>query len=260
MSRFFPRHDLYFATARRPNIAVSELNIPGSPDWLKGRTALFASDFHLLPCMDPAPIAALMAGCEADLILLGGDYADQREQALRLFNAFKRLRAPLGIFAVCGNNDAEAFDGCGALRDALAGFGARLLINESVSISCGDGTLRLGGMDEYKYGAPNGENLFSEGDGYRILLSHYPILPDCACPPDLMLSGHTHGGQFNLLGLTPYAIGFERIGELGKLAPAMVSGSERFGRTTLLVSKGVGTSRIPLRIGVRPEIHRIRFC
>ena len=260
MSKFFAKPDLYFATARRPRIAVSELNIPDSPDWLKGRTALFCSDFHMLPCMDPAPIATLMAECSADLILLGGDYADERSEALRLFDAFRRLRAPLGIYAVCGNNDAEAFDGCDALRTALAGFGARLLVDESVSISCGGGTLRLGGMDEYKHGAPDGEKLFSEDDGYRILLSHFPIQPNCACPPDLMLSGHTHGGQFNLLGLTPYAIGFERIGELKKLAPLMVSGSARVGRTTLLVGKGVGTSRIPLRIGVRPEIYRIRFC
>ena len=119
---------------------------------------------------------------------------------------------------------------------------------------------RLGGMDEYRYGKPDGKGLFSEDDGYRILLSHYPILPDCACPPDLMLSGHTHGGQFNLLGLTPYAIGFERIGRLGYLAPVMVSGFERFGRTALLVGKGIGASRIPLRVGVRPEIYRIVFC
>lgn len=260
MSCLFQKPDPYLATARRLRIAVSELNVPGSPDWLKGRTALFASDFHLLSGMDPAPIAALMAGCRADLILLGGDYADERTQALRLFDAFKRLRAPLGIFAVRGNNDAEAFNDYRALRDALASFGARLLVNESIAIPCGGGTLRLGGMDECKYGAPDGRNLFSEADGYRILLSHYPIWPDCACPPDLMLSGHTHGGQFNLLGLTPYTIGFERIGKSRKLAPVMICGSAHVDRTTLLVSKGVGTSRIPLRIGVQPEIHRIRFC
>ena len=260
MSCLFQKPDPYLATARRLRIAVSELKIPGSPDWLKGRTALFASDFHLLSGIDPAPIAALMAGCGADLILLGGDYADERAQALRLFDAFKRLRAPLGIFAVRGNNDAETFDSSGALLEAMACFGARLLVNESIAISCGGGTLRLGGIDECKYGAPDGRDLFSEADGYRILLSHYPIRPDCACPPDLMLSGHTHGGQFNLLGLTPYTIGFEQVGKSGKLAPVMISGSACLGRTTLLVSKGIGTSRIPLRIGVQPEIHRIRFC
>ena len=260
MARLFPKPDLYFATARRPRIAVRELRVPDSPDWLKSRTVLFASDFHLVSRMDPAPIAELMAGCGADLILLGGDYADERDQAVRLFDAFRKLRAPLGIFAVCGNNDVEAFDGSNALQAALDVFGARLLVNESVSIPIGGGTLRLGGMDDYRYGNPNGEGLFSGDDGYRILLSHYPILPDCACPPDLMLSGHTHGGQFNLLGLTPYVIGFERTGRLGYLAPVMVSGFERFGHTALLVGKGIGTSRIPLRVGVRPEIYRIVFC
>ena len=75
-----------------------------------------------------------------------------------------------------------------------------------------------------------------------------------------MLAGHTHGGQFNFFGLTPFAIGFERIGSQRGLAPAMVSGARRFGQTMLVVSKGIGASRIPLRIGVRAEIHRLTFC
>jgi predicted MPP superfamily phosphohydrolase len=73
-----------------------------------------------------------------------------------------------------------------------------------------------------------------------------------------MLSGHTHGGQFNLFGLNPYSIGFERFGD-ELPPPAVVSGMMRFGPTTLLTSKGIGVSRIPLRIGVRPEIHLLTF-
>ena len=73
-----------------------------------------------------------------------------------------------------------------------------------------------------------------------------------------MLSGHTHGGQFNLFGLTPYAVGFERFGARC-FPPLLVSGEADFGPRRVMVSKGIGSSRIPLRIGVHPEIHRIEF-
>ena len=239
-------------------MALSELALPGAPEWLHGRTLLFASDFHLRPGMDAGWLAAQMSDAGADMILLGGDYADRREQALRLFDAFRALRAPLGIFAVAGNNDVEAFGGLAPLADAMRAFGAELLVNRGETVAVGGGSLRVAGVDEYRYGAPRFEGLFSEADGYRILLSHYPILPDGAAP-DLMLSGHTHGGQFNLFGLTPYGVGFERFGARRALAPAMVSGARRFGRTTLVVSKGIGASRVPLRVGVRPELCRIAF-
>ncbi|MCQ2437587.1 MAG: hypothetical protein MJ099_04250, partial [Clostridia bacterium] len=93
-------------------------------------------------------------------------------------------------------------------------------------------------------------------DDFSVLLSHYPILPK-HCSPNLMLSGHTHGGQFNCLGLTPYSIGFEQLGKKRHLAPARIAGLAEMGETTLLVSKGLGMSRIPLRVCVRREVHLI---
>lgn len=257
MSRYCPRPDFSLSLARGKRLAVCELALPGAPAWLRGRKLLFATDFHLRPRMDPVPIVARMAACHADMILLGGDYADRREQALRLFDAFRELHAPLGIYGVAGNNDIEAFGSLDALGEAMRAFGGTLLVNRGETIALGGGALRLAGVDEYRYGAPSFKDLFTAADGYRVLLSHYPILPEGPAP-DLMLSGHTHGGQFNLLGLTPYGIGFERIGS--RRAPAMVSGVHRFGATTLVVGKGIGASRIPLRIGVRSEIHLLTFC
>ena len=87
-------------------------------------------------------------------------------------------------------------------------------------------------------------------------MSHYPKLPELL--PDLMLSGHTHGGQFNLLGLTPFAIGFERLVSR-KPHSRYIAGLHEQGGAQVLVTKGIGASRIPLRVGVRPEICLIRF-
>ena len=235
--RYFPRPDVHLSLGRGRGLALSELALPGAPEWLRGRTLLFASDFHLRPGMDAEWLVARMSDAGADMILLGGDYADRREQALRLFDAFRALRAPLGIFAVAETTTSRrsAASPRSPTRCARSGRSCWSIAarrSRWAAVRCA-----WRGVDEYRYGRAGFEGLFSEADGYRILLSHYPILPDGAAP-DLMLSGHTHGGQFNLFGLTPYGVGFERFGARRALAPAMVSGARRFGRTTLVVSKG----------------------
>ena len=253
MSRFFPRMDWYIGTARSDRIELDRRTVTGAPRAMKGLKAVFASDFHLRPNASPDPVIDLIGSCNADVIFFGGDFADRRGQALRLFEAFGSLRAPLGMFAVPGNNDLEAFGEMSRLRDALEGCGVRLLVNESVQL---DG-FSVGGADEYKYGRGAAADVFSGAEGFRILISHYPVMPECGF--DLMLSGHTHGGQFNAFGLTPYGIGFEGLGSKRHLRPHAVSGLHEADGAKLLVSRGIGTSRIPVRIGVKPEVHLLLF-
>lgn len=254
MSRMFPRMDGYVGTAGWDRVRLDRRVIEGAPGAVKGLRVVFASDFHLRRNISPEPVIECIGKCRADLILFGGDFADRKDQALRLFGAFGELSAPMGIFAVCGNNDTEAFGSCEAFGRALERCGVRLLVNESARL----GGLEVAGVDEHKYGRPAYEGLFSGKDSYRVLISHYPVLPE-GKRPELMLAGHTHGGQFNAFGLTPFSIGFEQLGDKRRLAPAMVSGFARFGSMDVLVSKGVGISRLPLRIGVRPEIHLLEF-
>lgn len=260
MSRYYPRMDWHISTPSRAKIAITEHRISDAPAGLDGLTVLFASDFHLRKGMDPDRITSLLSGCDADLILLGGDFSDIRDEALRLFQSFRSLRAPHGIYAVKGNNDTEAFPDENELRSELSVFGCRLLVNESRSIAYNGTELLIGGIDEYWHGRPDYRRIFPKNteNAYRILLSHYPVFPKNAEPPNLMLSGHTHGGQFNAMGLNPYSIGFEHMGRKN-FPPALVSGTAKIGPATLIVSKGIGVSRIPLRIGVRPEIHLLRF-
>jgi len=245
--------DWYIGTDRSDRILLDRRVIPGAPKAMKGLRAVFASDFHLRRNVSPGPVVDLIRSCDADLILFGGDFADTDDQALRLFESFRSLRAPLGMYAAIGNNDAEAFSSVPALRQALRKCGVKLLVNESVQLN----GFSIGGADEYKYGSGSAKGLFSGRSGYRILISHYPVLSGVSA--DLVLSGHTHGGQFNALGLTPYAIGYEQIGVPHSRRPAAVSGMHEIDGVRLLVSKGLGISRIPLRIGARPEIHLLEF-
>lgn len=253
MSRIFPRMDGYIGTARSDRIFLDRRVIPGAPKEMQGLKAVFVSDIHLRRNVSPGPVIDLIGGCGADVIFFGGDFADRQDQAIRLFGELGRLRAPLGMFAAPGNNDVEAFGKMSALRSALKSCGVRLLVNESVQL---DG-FAVGGADEYKYGSGAKRNVFSGCKGCRILISHYPVVPQFGF--DLMLSGHTHGGQFNAFGLTPYAIGFESFGSERHTRPLAVSGMHEAGEGRLLVSKGIGASRIPLRIGVRPEVHLLEF-
>ena len=240
-----PRMDRCIATTRSIRPVLHTYRIPDCPENVR---AVFAADFHLTARMDPDALLAPILEARPDLILLGGDFADDKPQALRLFEAMRALRPRLGIYCAIGNNDREAFDRPEDLARALDRFGARLLLNESTEI----GGMMLGGLDEYKHGIPRYDSVFPDRKAWRLLLSHYPILPDAPREawPNAMLSGHTHGGQFNLFGLTPYSLFFESA----RYRPALISGMESFGGMTLLTPKGIGCSRLPLRIGAEPEI------
>lgn len=189
----------------------------------------------------------------ADMLLIGGDYGETAESAIRFFDAIKRYDFPRGIFGVWGNNDVEAFEEAAALEDVFPG---ELLINRMCEMRVRGGRLMVGGLDELGYGEYPKKSLFPiANDSYTVLMAHYPKLHEAVsgARARLMLSGHTHGGQFRLLGIDPYMIGYEH-----GHADA-VRGMAQFGATKLLTTNGIGVSKLPLRIGCAPQIHIIDF-
>ena len=258
--RYFVRPDLYLRTAAHPKIAVREHRLTGIPNAPRGFTMLFASDFHLRPEMDAGAITALLKAQKADVILLGGDFSDTKAQTARLFDAFRSLSARCGIYAVYGNNDAEVFSDTRSFERAVKSFGGQLLVNRSVTVNADGCRISFGGLHECRYHKQQPEKLYTDEADIRICMSHYPVMPAFLPDrkPDVLLCGHTHGGQFNALGFTPYCVGFERFGA-NKVDTMFVAGLRELGGMRVLISKGIGTSKIPLRIGVRPEIHRIVF-
>lgn len=217
---------------------------------LAGMKLAFFSDIHASPRFSDAAMEALLArvaALGADIVCIGGDFAEDEESLARLLRFFPLLSPPLGVYACLGNNDRE-----------LPGFArmleghAHLLVNESVFLE----GLRLGGVDERKHGHPRPEAVFPhDGASARVLLSHYPVACDfgAGAQPDLQLCGHTHGGQFNVLGITPYTFFFE------PRRHAWVSGECTLGGVRTIVSNGIGMSRVTLRVGAPPQVHCIRF-
>lgn len=232
-----------------PQPRLVETDLPRGPKELR---ILFVSDVHLRPAVSQARLEALidrMAAAQANVLLLGGDYAETPQDCRRFFRALSRVRFPLGAYAVLGNNDAQSRD---TLAETARAAGVTLLVNEAVTLALPEGPVQIGGCDEPKYGNPQTRALFSAQGAYRILLSHFPIHPDCTC--DLMLSGHTHAGQCNLWGVTPYALGFER-----KYRLMALKGAHQLQHMHLLVGNGIGISRIPLRLGAEPQIYLLKF-
>lgn len=228
-----------------PMPRVERVFIDDAPEFMRGVRAVLCTDVHLRSRTSDRrlnQIVDAIAGAHADMLLLAGDYGEGAAQCERFFDALSRVSFPLGVYAVPGNNDEHTF------RRA----GVDFLVNRDVRLSVNGGTLLIGGVDDYKYGEPDaGGILRGEGD-YRILLSHFPIIADC--PADLMLSGHTHAGQINLLGVTPYLIGFERRYKICALR-----GMHRAKKLRVYVSRGIGNSKLPLRVGSAPEITVIEF-
>ena len=217
---------------------------------LAGMKLAFFSDIHASPRFSDAAMEALLArvaALGADIVCIGGDFAEDEESLARLLRFFPLLSPPLGVYACLGNNDREI----PGFARMLEGH-ARLLVNGSVLLE----GLRLGGVDERKHGHPRPEAVFPhDGASARVLLSHYPVACDfgAGARPDLQLSGHTHGGQFNVLGISPYTFFFE------PRRHAWVSGECTLGGVRTIVSNGIGMSRVTLRVGAPPQVHLVRF-
>lgn len=272
LNTFFQKiSDMIYYTSSFQAAQVSEeaFALPPAFAPLKGRTLLFVSDIHLSRIFTLDALRRLIHQMDAfqpDMILLGGDYAESSVWQRQFFKEISVLTPPLGIYAVAGNNDTECFpENIGELKQIAAENGVTLLLNESVRVRAGAEVITIAGLDDFEYGSFPYRPLFdpTTASTFRILLSHYPqgtayYSTHLDGPqPHLALSGHTHGGQFSICGITPFSVGFER--RIHGMKLPVISGWTTLGQTRLLVSDGIGTSRLPFRLCVPPVFHLIRL-
>lgn len=221
-------------------------------------TLAWMTDTHLSgPDNSPARMARIVAQVNAlkpDLILLGGDYiGDDKGGAtynpVESIAPFAGLRAPLGVLAVLGNHDATKHWGLSRARwRALFGrIGIRLLDNEAVR----RGPLAVGGLRDIYTGRPDIPGTLGAMDGLGgvpVLLSHgpdiFPRLPDRRL---LTLVGHTHCGQVAL----PF-VGIVYVPS--RYGTRYACGLYRDGAKTMVVSGGIGTSGLPIRMLSPPDV------
>lgn len=211
---------------------------------------VFFSDLHIGEAMTPDYIARavkLIQDQQPDLILCGGDFIDHRAVYAydpRVMASLRSLHAPLGVYYVLGNHEYR--DDLEANIRWVSEVGGTLL-RDSIAFP-GNGPLTLIGRDDWVNGNRKPfEVIANEADPLRgpvVLMEHTPASIDSIgdSPVDLILCGHTHGGQIwpGLLMV------WWRYG--------MVSGTRPVGEREVCISSGIGSAGATYRIGTRSEI------
>ena len=207
-------------------------------------------------------LIAMTAETEPDCIVLTGDFVDSSrfhpERSLSVAEALVKI-AP--VYYVSGNHEAILPDeDYQALTDGLRALGVCVLEDESAELTRGGQSIRLigltdigfhpGTLEEKKDALRTALSALLPEDEFSVTLAHRPELMDVytECGAPLVLSGHAHGGQIRLPGIG----GLIAPGQ--GLFPKYTEGKYEENGTTLVVSRGIGNSVLPLRVNDRPQI------
>ena len=210
------------------------------------------SDLHLKGIGDEhAEIADEVGRRAPDVIVITGDSVDSSE-ALPVLEEFLSL-LPYGVpkYAILGNWEHWGGVDLDRLRAVYERGNGALLVNRSVDHGTPAGTVRISGLDDLVGGSPDLGAVMGGGDtpDLHVLLAHCPahrdLLEAGGATVDLVLAGHTHGGQVQVFGRAPW---------VPRGSGRYVEGWYDEGGPPMYVSRGVGTSVVPVRIGARPEV------
>lgn len=260
----------YNSTGGEVELVRVPVKIKNLPLSLRGLKIGLLTDLHSSFIVSPETIAAagrLIMTENPDLIVLTGDYISgatkflsgsigefNPEYLTRCVDALSLLKAPLGIYGVLGNHDF--WSGPESVKAICETFTQRIglvwLRNRSVEVKRGGTSFHLLGVDDYW---ENSCSLTSACQGLKagavkILLSHNPDINDDIALMreriDLVLSGHTHGGQI-VLPLVGQPVIPSKFGQ--KYRTGLVFDGDRQTYT----SRGVGCLLAPIRLNCRPE-------
>ncbi|MGC1711894.1 MAG: metallophosphoesterase [Methyloceanibacter sp.] len=236
--------------AAKVDIRHNRIESPQLPKVFDGYTVLQLSDLHVE--MSEAAmerVVTLINEVCYDICVLTGDYRGATCGPYDTTLAgLARVRAGLKgpIYAVLGNHDTIC------MVPGLEAMGIRMLLNESDAIERGGERLYFGGIDDaHFYGMDNIEKAASAipRDKFSILISHTPEVYRQAAYSgfNLLLSGHTHGGQICLPGGIPITLD-------SVLPRSMGAGAWKYDDMIGYTSVGAGSSVVPVRFNCPPEI------
>ncbi|MBA9027232.1 MULTISPECIES: metallophosphoesterase [Bacillaceae] len=180
---------------------------------------------------------------KADFVIIGGDLREGGVPIERVAANIEKLKEIGPVYFVWGNNDYEQNEQ--ELLNKLEEQNVIILNNKSMRINVSENQkITLLGIEDIGEKKARYDLALRDADehDFRILISHNPLIAKEVKSEhniQLVLSGHTHGGQIRFFGIGPY--------ELGGLSKA--------GKSLFLTSNGYGTSTLPLRLGAKPETH-----
>jgi predicted MPP superfamily phosphohydrolase len=231
---------------------------PDVPPAFDGFRIAFISDIHHGPYLSRERVAALVAQVNSiapDLVLMGGDYIHQGGNYIdSCFDELGKLKASAGVCGVLGNHDH--WDGARQAWAAMRKNGIGILDNAGFWLRRGQDKIRIGGVGDLwtdRQVLATAIGAAADKD-FVILVSHNPDYAESLHTKkiDLMLSGHTHGGQVTLFGL------------FAPILPTITGQKYRSGEVDVpdmkvIVSNGTGTITPPVRFFAPAEIVVVRL-
>lgn len=240
-----PRH----IVVEKKTVAIKNL-----PEAFEGFRICQLSDIHHSPLVGLRFIERVVDKANSlnpDAIALTGDYVDDSSKYVEpAVSALCRLKSQYGIFAVLGNHDHWA--GPELTKDVFSKYRVPVLTNSNRLIETKGGNICISGVGDFMEGVQDLKAaLYGIPDNTpRILLSHNPdyaeLMPKTE-RVDLVLSGHTHGGQVRL----PFSIAPVTMSRYGQ---KYIGGLVKLPHTQVYVSRGVGVIGLPIRFNCPPEI------
>jgi predicted MPP superfamily phosphohydrolase len=221
------------------------------PRELDGLKIVHLSDIHHGPFTAREQVERAVAvanSLQPDIIALTGDYiSHEREYIQPCAEMLGRLRARCGVYAVLGNHDNWVDPAL--VTDLFRLAGIRVLNNEGMRFEDKGVSFWLAGVDDTMVGLEDLPLALagSASDEMKLLLAHNPVILRRAARAgvDLVLSGHTHGGQVTWRS--------ERSAS-GRVRRRILRGLGRRGETQIYVTRGLGTVVLPVRYGCLPEV------
>lgn len=233
------------------------------PKAFNGYRIAHISDLHNAEMgKDNGNLLVMLKDAKPDIIAITGDFIDSRNTDIEIALQFAEKAAHIApCYYVTGNHEAivPEYD---EFRSGLTKLGIVVLEDERIDLEMNDETITLIGVNDPSFKFDDFfddaelvmknqlRELVKKDDGFTLLLSHRPELFDLYVDSgiDLVLSGHTHGGQFRL----PF-VGALVAPNQG-LFPKYDAGLYSAESTNMIVSRGIGNSIIPFRINNRPEV------
>lgn len=225
---------------------------------LAGIKIVYAADFHVgkKHTARLAKVVDLINAQKADIVLLGGDFVKGHKEKSTLpieliAYELSHIKSDYPVYTVLGNHDMWV--GGDKIQKVLEKNGIKVLRNSNDFVNVKDKKIYIAGIEDLTTGFPNQNKAFENTEKPVILLSHQPdIFPKAWEDANIILAGHTHGGQvvFPIIGalLVPSAYGQK-----------FRSGYIEENNKKMIVTKGLGTSILPIRFNCKPEINVILF-
>jgi uncharacterized protein len=236
----------YMLTIEHQRIALRRL-----PKAFESFRIVQLSDIHHGPFSDRSQIERAVDTAnrlKPDIIALTGDYiSKERHYAAPCAEMLGRLRARYGVYAVLGNHDH--WTDAALITDLFRAEGITMLVNQGMRFELNGSAFWLAGVDDTMVGLEDISLALAGAreNEMKLLLAHNPIVLRRAARADidLVLSGHTHGGQVALRSDKSASGGPRR---------RFLKGLGRLGNTQIYVNRGLGTVVLPIRYGCPPEV------